>query len=34
MTYGLNTLLTNKQPKNDFLQKRELEIHSTISKKF
>ena len=33
--YALNVLLTTKQPKNDFLiKKRQLEMHSIISKKF
>ena len=30
-TYGLNTVLTTKQSKNDLLKKRWLEIHSLIS---
>ena len=32
MIYGLNILLTSKQPKEDLLKKKQLEIYSIISK--
>ena len=34
MIYGLNILLTSKQPKEDLLKKKQLEIYSIISKIF